>query len=399
MQTSFNQYSLITLNSPFAEGFSVTLPCYLHPFLQEKDSENFPPSSMHADSSSTTPAPQEASYDKNHNEAKAQKLMTAVKRCSQSLQNLSGTAYRWVRKQNLLTRIQACGQSLRNRADTMSSPSDFMRFDNHHFQAYKNNRTLKRLALTGALTMACATQTVAMVHNFNKNNAAQDRAEQKEQTVAYGHTHAIKKVDGDTVTYTFSDYKAPQPAAQKSPSQQNKTTTATNTTVTKVKTAEEKTHHHHAFDNPEAILNIPLIDDFRVSSNYGMRMHPKRHRRTHHDGIDIAAPSGTKIPAPANGTVVFTGWKSGYGRTVIIDHGDNVQTLYAHLSKINVRQGQHITKDQNIATVGKSGQVTGAHLHFEIRKNGNPVNPKNYIAQQQHHHQNSTQVASYDPPG
>lgn len=98
-----------------------------------------------------------------------------------------------------------------------------------------------------------------------------------------------------------------------------------------------------------------------------------------HEGVDIAASTGTPIYAAASGRVIFAGWKSGYGKCVIINHGNGYQTVYGHASTIYVRSGQYINKGERIAAVGSTGRSTGPHLHFEVRKNGIPQNPLKYI--------------------
>lgn len=97
-----------------------------------------------------------------------------------------------------------------------------------------------------------------------------------------------------------------------------------------------------------------------------------------HKGIDLAANSGTAIEAALDGTVYFSGVASGYGNVVMINHGDNIETVYAHCSKLNVSTGESVTKGQTVAEVGSTGDSTGPHLHFEIRVNGNPVDPLKY---------------------
>lgn len=97
-----------------------------------------------------------------------------------------------------------------------------------------------------------------------------------------------------------------------------------------------------------------------------------------HKGIDLAANSGTPIEAALDGTVYFSGVASGYGNVVMIDHGDNTETVYAHCSTLKVSTGEKVTKGQIIAEVGSTGDSTGPHLHFEIRVNGTPVDPLQY---------------------
>ena len=121
----------------------------------------------------------------------------------------------------------------------------------------------------------------------------------------------------------------------------------------------------------------------RISSPYGYRMHPIFKRRIFHSGIDIAAPYGTPIKAANSGRVIFVGWYNGYGKVIIIDHGNigglPTTTLYAHMSVASVKQGTNIAKGTVIGKVGTTGYSTGPHLHFEVRQKGNPVNPLNFI--------------------
>ncbi len=117
----------------------------------------------------------------------------------------------------------------------------------------------------------------------------------------------------------------------------------------------------------------------RVTSRYGSRPHPITGRVQIHEGIDLAAPTGTPIVATADGVVLFSGSRAGYGRTVIINHGYGFQTLYGHASKIIVRVGQRVKHGQVIAYVGSSGVSTGSHLHYEVRVSGKPVNPWSYM--------------------
>jgi murein DD-endopeptidase MepM/ murein hydrolase activator NlpD len=116
-----------------------------------------------------------------------------------------------------------------------------------------------------------------------------------------------------------------------------------------------------------------------VTSGYGWREHPVLGGRRFHTGIDIGASTGTLIAAAGDGTVVYAGMKAGYGNTVIIDHGGGIATLYAHQSKIAVDSGVPVTRGQRVGAVGCTGYCTGPHLHFEVRVNGDPVDPMGWL--------------------
>ncbi len=111
----------------------------------------------------------------------------------------------------------------------------------------------------------------------------------------------------------------------------------------------------------------PLTAPASISSRFGWRTHPLTGSRRFHSGVDIAAPSGAPVLATGAGTVVSAGWNGGYGNAVIIQHSDNQQTLYGHLSKVSVQAGQSIAQGTVIGLVGSTGNSTGPHLHFETR--------------------------------
>lgn len=116
-----------------------------------------------------------------------------------------------------------------------------------------------------------------------------------------------------------------------------------------------------------------------IASPFGNRNHPILKRKILHSGIDIAAPNATPVKAPAAGEVIYDGWLRGYGRVVVLDHGKGYSTLYAHLSASLVKEGQSVKAGAVIARVGKTGNTTGYHLHFEVRVFGTPENPIKYL--------------------
>lgn len=117
----------------------------------------------------------------------------------------------------------------------------------------------------------------------------------------------------------------------------------------------------------------------KVSSKFGLRRHPIWGGKRLHSGIDFAGDSGSPIFAADSGTVILAQWYGGYGKTVVIDHGGGMTTLYGHLSAFNVTEGQPVKQGSAIAEVGSTGFSNGPHLHFEIRKEGQPIDPLQYL--------------------
>lgn len=125
---------------------------------------------------------------------------------------------------------------------------------------------------------------------------------------------------------------------------------------------------------------LPLASYTRISDPYGLReKHPITGKRTMHNGIDYAAPSGTAIYAAEDGVVLTSGWINGYGYTITINHGGGYVTLYAHCSSLIAKAGDKVTKGQTIARVGSTGNSTGPHLHFEVKVNGVAQDPAKYM--------------------
>jgi murein DD-endopeptidase MepM/ murein hydrolase activator NlpD len=113
----------------------------------------------------------------------------------------------------------------------------------------------------------------------------------------------------------------------------------------------------------------------RVTSGFAMRMHPLSQTWRQHNGVDYGAPTGTAVRSVGDGTVEFAGRQNGYGNVVQVKHGQQRSSLYAHLSRIDVRLGQHIEQGQRLGAVGMTGWATGPHLHFEFRIAGHHQDP------------------------
>ncbi|MXO96788.1 peptidoglycan DD-metalloendopeptidase family protein [Erythrobacter aquimaris] len=130
-----------------------------------------------------------------------------------------------------------------------------------------------------------------------------------------------------------------------------------------------------------AIPSRMPLEDAKLTSDYGMRTHPVLRRRMGHKGVDLAAPTGTPIYATADGVVSKAERFSSYGKFVSIEHGARIQTRYAHMSRIAVSDGARVKKGDLIGYVGSTGRSTGPHLHYEVRIDGEAVNPVPYMVE------------------
>ncbi|MDO4545823.1 MAG: peptidoglycan DD-metalloendopeptidase family protein [Bacillota bacterium] len=126
-------------------------------------------------------------------------------------------------------------------------------------------------------------------------------------------------------------------------------------------------------------LAWPVPSSSRITSYYGYRIHPTLGYNKLHTGIDIGASQGQAVVSANSGTVITSKYNSSYGYYIIVDHGGGIATLYAHNSKLLVSVGQSVSRGQQIARIGSTGNSTGPHLHFEVRVNGSPVNPLPYL--------------------
>lgn len=128
-----------------------------------------------------------------------------------------------------------------------------------------------------------------------------------------------------------------------------------------------------------AIPSIYPVEGGRVTSRFGYRVAPYSYRKEFHKGYDIGALRGTPIKATADGIVQFSSWNHGYGKMITLNHGNGYLTRYAHADKLLKKKGITVKKGEVIALVGSTGRSTGPHLHYEVRKNGIPVDPKRYF--------------------
>ncbi len=129
-----------------------------------------------------------------------------------------------------------------------------------------------------------------------------------------------------------------------------------------------------------AFTPIGYPANYIINSTFGYRSDPvKRGRVEFHPGLDFKGRRGDAVKSTADGKVILAGWFQGYGKCIRIRHKNNLETLYGHLSKINVKEGQVVYTGQVIGRVGSTGHSTGNHLHYEVRKNGKPVNPRKFL--------------------
>ena len=141
-----------------------------------------------------------------------------------------------------------------------------------------------------------------------------------------------------------------------------------------IATRPSRRNSEPTFGNGMLPSRLP-VSAVALTSGFGMRSHPLLDVRRLHAGIDLAAPIGTPIVAPSDGMVRMASWHGGYGMFVEVDHGGGIQTRYGHMSRLNVVAGQRVHAGDLLGLVGSTGLSTGPHLHYEVRVNGQPVNP------------------------
>jgi len=133
-------------------------------------------------------------------------------------------------------------------------------------------------------------------------------------------------------------------------------------------------HSRHSKNTALRNFHKPL-KTMVVTSPFGYREHPVLGRKILHTGVDLRASMNTPVYSPANGVVTYAGWMNGYGKIIIINNGNGYETRFAHLNRFLVKKGERVTRGKVIAKTGRTGRVTGPHLHYEIRHNNKPINP------------------------
>lgn len=187
---------------------------------------------------------------------------------------------------------------------------------------------------------------------------------------------AEKNTEVNNISANIKDKEAAIAEYEKQIAEENATIAALEKAVEAEK-AELAAQNARKYDG--GMFQFPCPSYTRISDNYGMRMHPTLGIQKMHNGIDLAASTGSAILAAYDGTVVAAAYNSTMGNYVMISHGSGLYTIYMHASAVSVATGQEVAKGQRIGSVGSTGRSTGPHLHFGVRLNGNYVSPWNYL--------------------
>ena len=226
----------------------------------------------------------------------------------------------------------------------------------------------RRILLAFSLAASAASVAFADLVQLDTTTSAPDRLEQLSRSLSQGtYTHPD---DFDIPASTQIHVKVRQP---------EKSIELNNDSIAKKYGSNTSFSNQYSANTGYSwLVTHPLPDMKRVSSTYGGRS--MGGRAEHHSGLDLSAPSGTPIYATGPGIVTKSGWGTGYGQYVEIDHGNGYITRYAHASRLLVNAGDRINAGEHIANVGCTGRCTGPHLHFEVVKDGQRKNPSTYLA-------------------
>ncbi|HEY3375741.1 MAG TPA: peptidoglycan DD-metalloendopeptidase family protein [Candidatus Aquicultor sp.] len=243
-------------------------------------------------------------------------------------------------------------------------------------------------------------QDVSIIKRFEDTKRAfEEKKAQVEQDKASVNTERIQLIDQERYIKTLTDAKRSQKLAlqgeinkKQSLLSQIKNDRAayelaedvllneSNSLVSKIRQLERSVKNRvgRKVSRPAGAGGFEWPTDGYVTSSFGMRMHPILHTMRMHTGVDIGAPYGQSVLGADDGVVIQAGTLKGYGQTVIIAHGNGISTLYGHLSAILVSEGESVSRGSNIGRIGSTGLSTGPHLHFEVRKDGEPQNPMSW---------------------
>ncbi|WP_425918939.1 M23 family metallopeptidase [Acinetobacter sp. TSRC1-2] len=221
----------------------------------------------------------------------------------------------------------------------------------------------RRILLAFSLAASAASVAFADLVELNSSDGSTDRIEQLTRTLAQGSYAESNDIDIPAET-------------KMSVKLREKTVELNNESLAKKYGSSTSKSYSN---NPYSwLVAHPLPDMKRVSSSYGGRT--MGGRAENHSGLDLAAPSGTPIYATGPGIVTKSGWGTGYGQYVEINHGNGYLTRYAHASRLIARVGDRVKAGEHIANVGSTGRSTGPHLHYEVVKDGERKNPSTYLA-------------------
>ena len=221
----------------------------------------------------------------------------------------------------------------------------------------------RRILLAFSLAASAASVAFAELVELNSNHGSTDRIEQLTRTLAQGSYAESNDIDIPAET-------------RMSVKLREKTVELNNESLAKKYGSSTSKSYSN---NPYSwLVAHPLPDMKRVSSSYGGRT--MGGRAENHSGLDLSAPSGTAIYATGPGVVTKSGWGTGYGQYVEINHGNGYLTRYAHASRLIARVGDQVQAGEHIANVGCTGRCTGPHLHYEVVKDGQRKNPSAYLA-------------------
>lgn len=224
----------------------------------------------------------------------------------------------------------------------------------------------RRILLAFSLAASAASVAFADLVELNSNNVSTDRLERLTYTLSQGSYAETDEIDVPAETRKMSVKLREKPVELNNESLAKKYGSSTNSS---------KNYSNTAYS---WLVSHPLPDMKRVSSDYGGRT--MGGRAENHSGLDLSAPSGTPIYATGPGVITKSGWGTGYGQYVEINHGNGYLTRYAHASRLVARVGDRVQAGEQIANVGCTGRCTGPHLHYEVVKDGQRKNPSTYLA-------------------